>query len=76
MSKDNMENREEAFEMEPEYDFSRGMRGRFYSPTKKTTTIRLDDDIILYFKKKAAEEKVGYQTLLNAALRRYIREHG
>lgn len=76
MSKDNMKNNEEAFEMEPEYDFSSGTRGRFYTPSKKTTTIRLDDDIILYFKKKAAEEKVGYQTLLNAALRHYIREHG
>ncbi|HDQ14993.1 MAG TPA: hypothetical protein ENN41_09305 [Sediminispirochaeta sp.] len=62
--------------MELEYNFSKGTRGRFYTPKKRTTTIRLDDDIILYFKKKAAEKKVGYQTLLNAALRSYIKEHG
>jgi len=48
------------------------IRGRFYNPHKKPTTIRLDDDVILYFKKKAGEQKVGYQTLMNSALREYI----
>ena len=74
MSKDNTNKPEDVFEVEPEYDFSGGERGRFYTPKKITTTIRLDDDIILFFKKKASEEKVGYQTLINSALRRYIRE--
>jgi uncharacterized protein (DUF4415 family) len=58
----------------PEYDFSGGQRGRFYAPKKITTTIRLGDDIVMYFKKKAAEEKTGCQTLINTALRRFIRE--
>ena len=66
---------EKDFELKKEYDFSKGIRGRFYRPTKKTTTIRLDDDIILYFKKKAGEKKVGYQTLVNAALREYVEGH-
>ena len=74
MSKDNTNKPEDVFEVEPEYDFSGGERGRFYTPKKITTTIRLDDDIILFFKKKASQEKVGYQTLINSALRRYIRE--
>ncbi len=65
----------ENFELAKEYDFSKGIRGRFYKPRKKTTTIRLDDDIILYFKKLASEQKIGYQTLLNAALRNYIHRH-
>ena len=56
-SKDNTNKPKDAFEVEPEYDFSEGERGRFYTPKKITTTIRLDDDIILYFKKKASEEK-------------------
>lgn len=56
-------------------DFSRGIRGRFYRPTKKTTTIRLDNDLILFFKKKASEKKVGYQTLVNAALREFVKDH-
>jgi predicted DNA binding CopG/RHH family protein len=63
------------FVMKDEYDFSKGIRGRFYTPKKKSTTMRLDDDIILYFKKRASEEKIGYQTLLNSALREYIRKH-
>ena len=75
MSKDNMKHIEDIFEMQQEYDFSKGIRGRFYTPHKKSTNIRLDDDIILYFKKKASEQKVGYRTLLNSALREYIRIH-
>ena len=63
------------FDLKEEYDFSRGIRGRFYRPTKKTTTIRLDDDLILFFKKKASEKKVGYQTLVNAALREFVKDH-
>jgi len=66
---------EDGFELKEEYDFSRGVRGRFYQPNKRTTTIRLDDDIVLYFKKKAGEQKVGYQTLVNAALREYVNRH-
>jgi len=46
------------FEIKIEYDFSEGIRGRFYAPTKKSITIRLDDEIILYFKKSASEKKV------------------
>jgi len=70
-----MKTSEDEFEMKDEYDFSQGIRGRFYKPHKKSTTIRLDDDIILYFKKMAGEKKVGYQTLLNSALREFINEH-
>ena len=65
----------DEYEMKKEYDFSKGIRGRFYSPKKRSMTIRLDDDLILYFKKRAGEQKVGYQTLVNAALREYVHEH-
>ena len=75
MKKNSMKNNDTTFEMREEYDFSKGVRGRFYQPKKKTTTIRLDDDLILYFKKKASEEKIGYQTLVNAALREYVHHH-
>lgn len=70
-----MNKSEEAFEMRAEYDFSKGTRGRSYQPKKVSTSIRLDDDIILYFKKKASEEKIGYQTLMNMALREFINQH-
>jgi len=75
MSESSTKMEHDKFELKKEYDFSHGIRGRFYRPTKKTTTIRLDDDLILYFKKKAGEKKVGYQTLVNAALREYVEGH-
>ena len=65
----------EDFELEEEYNFSRGIRGRFYKSKKVMTTIRLDDDIILFFKKLAGERKEGYQTLVNRVLREYFRSY-
>jgi len=72
----NIKDREkfDEYEMKDEYDFSGGVRGRFYKPKKIPTTLRLDDDIILYFKKKASEQKVPYQTLINAYLRKELQE--
>ena len=60
------------YEMRDDYDFSEGVRGRFYKPKKIPTTLRLDNDIILYFKKLASEKKVPYQTLINALLRKEL----
>lgn len=70
-----IQEKNDNFNMKDEYDFSKGKRGRFYTPKKISTTIRLDDDIILYFKKMSSEKKLGYQTLLISALREYIRQH-
>lgn len=64
--------KKEAFELKEEYDFSKGVRGRFYIPIKVSTTIRLDNDILLFFKIMANEKKAGYQTLVNETLREYI----
>lgn len=75
MKENSMNHMDDDFELKDEYDFSNGVRGRFYTPHKKSTTIRLDDDVVLYFKKMAGEKKVGYQTLMNAALREYINNH-
>jgi uncharacterized protein (DUF4415 family) len=68
--------KKEAFELKEEYDFSKGIRGRFYRPKKVSTTIRLDNDILLFFKKLATEKKSGYQTLMNDALREYVKKTG
>ncbi len=43
-------------------------------PRKESTTIRIDDDILMFFKKFATEEKTGYQTLMNNALREYLKK--
>lgn len=66
--------KKEDFELKSEYDFSKGVRGRFYRPKKVSTTIRLDNDVLLFFKKLATEKKSAYQTLMNDALREYIRK--
>ncbi|WP_044410612.1 BrnA antitoxin family protein [Thiomicrospira microaerophila] len=62
------------FELASDYDFSKGVRGRFYQPKKIATTLRLDNDILLYFKKKSKEQHVGYQTLINSLLREMIQQ--
>ena len=60
------------YEMEDSYDFSGGVRGRFYEPKKIPVSLRLDNDIVLFFKKLASEKKVPYQTLINALLRKEL----
>ena len=62
------------YKMLDEYDFSDGVRGRFYEPKKILVSLRLDNDIVLYFKKLASEQKVPYQTLINALLRKKLQE--
>ena len=62
------------YEILDDYDFSGGIRGRFYEPKKIPVSLRLDNDIVLYFKKLASEQKVPYQTLINALLRKQLQE--
>ena len=65
--------------MKDHYDFSKGRRGRVVAepplePGKVRITIRLDEDLIDYFGAIADRSggKVGYQTLINSALREYL----
>lgn len=60
------------FELEDNYDFSDGMRGRFFTPKKIPTSMRLDNDILIFLKKQASERKIAYQTLINNLLREYM----
>jgi len=57
-----------------DYDFSGGVRGRFYDPKKIPVSLRLDNDIVIYFKKLASEQKVPYQILINTILRKKLQE--
>lgn len=62
--------------MRKEYDFSKARRGPVVPiPTGKTRiTIRIDDDILQWFKEQVHAAGGGnYQTLLNAALREYVK---
>jgi uncharacterized protein (DUF4415 family) len=65
--------------MKQQYDFSHGKRGRVAPPEpeprgKTRITIRLDEDIVDVFLKEAEASGgvVGYQTLINNALRQHI----
>ena len=60
------------YEMKDEYDFSDGIRGRFYKPKKIETTMKLDNDILMFLKKKASEKKIAYPTFMNMLLREYM----
>ena len=61
--------------MRKQYDFSAGKKGAIIaSPAKTRITIMLDDDIIEYFRAKAEAEGVGYQTMINAALRSALKD--
>jgi uncharacterized protein (DUF4415 family) len=62
--------------MKRQYDFSKARRGPVVPPTpgKTRITIRLDNDVIEHF--QATVDRAGggnYQTLINNALREYIR---
>lgn len=65
--------------MNPHYDFSAGKRGRVVGKVaeargKSRITIRIDDDILAFFLKEADASggAVGYQTLINDALRQLV----
>jgi uncharacterized protein (DUF4415 family) len=65
--------------MRKEYDFSRGKRGAVVSVPKGKTriTIRLDEDVVAWFKGQVHRAGGGnYQSLINAALREYVRSAG
>ncbi|WP_454849847.1 BrnA antitoxin family protein [Rhizobium binxianense] len=45
-------------------------KGDLYRPLKQSVTIRLDADVLAWFKEHSGGR--GYQTEINAALRRYV----
>lgn len=57
--------------MRDEYDFNKAKRGPvIHSPGKTRITIMLDDDVLEHFRTQSEAEGVGYQTLINALLRK------
>jgi len=62
--------------MRKEYDFSNSKRAKdvphlstLQNDGKTRITIMLDNDVLTIFREKAQTEGIGYQTLINAALR-------
>ena len=63
--------------MKKEYDFSKGKRGAVIPAAKGKTrsAIRIDDDILEWFRGEVDAAGGGsYQTLINDALREYLKQ--
>ena len=63
--------------MKKQYDFSKGKRGAVVSRArgKSRITIRLDDETLNWFRREVNKAGGGnYQTLINDALREYIKK--
>jgi uncharacterized protein (DUF4415 family) len=63
--------------MKPEYDFKKAKRGAVVPIPKGKTriTIRIDDDVLNWFRDQVDQAGGGnYQSLMNEALRQYIRD--
>lgn len=63
--------------MKKEYNFSKGKRGAVVPAPKGKTriTIRIDDDILDWFRGEVEAAGGGnYQTLINQALREYLKQ--
>ena len=65
--------------MKQQYDFSKGKRGRVLPAEpeqrgKTRITIRLDEDVVDHFLREAEKSGgvIGYQTLINYALRQHM----
>jgi len=56
----------------PVKDWSGAKRGVFYRVNKQLLSLRLDADLIELFR---SQDKRGYQTRINAALREYVERH-
>lgn len=52
-------------------DWSNAERGKFYRPVNQQVTLRIDADVLHRFKTR---DDPGYQTRINAVLRRAIEE--
>ena len=63
--------------MKKQYDFSKGKRGAVVPAArgKSRITIRLDDEVLNWFRREVHKAGGGnYQTLINKALREYIKK--
>lgn len=61
--------------MRREYDFSKGARGGVIaSPGLTRITIMLDDDNIEFFRARSEAHGIGYQTMINVALRSAVKQ--
>jgi hypothetical protein len=59
--------------MRSEYDFSKGRRGAVIPQRGKTRiSIHIDNAVLEAFRSLAEKKGIGYQTMMNEALREYL----
>lgn len=59
--------------MEQEYDFSKGARGKFYSPDAQyNLPLYLEPEVINYFSARAKDKGVELSTIVNDLLKKDI----
>lgn len=59
--------------MKDEYDFSKGVRGKFYRPnTKFNLPVYLDEDVFDYLSSMAKTKGIGVNDIVNDLLRKDI----
>jgi hypothetical protein len=59
--------------MKPEYDFSKGKRGAVIPQRGKTRiSIHIDNAVLEAFRSLSEKNGIGYQTMMNEALREYL----
>ena len=62
---------EKVLQLTAVYDFSKGVRGKFYRPDARLNLpVYLDDDIAEFVQEYARRKKVDVQTIVNEMLRR------
>ncbi len=62
--------------MKKEYNFSGGVRGKFYRKNKIQKTIRIDAEVLEFYQKLSEKEGIPYQSLINLTLRKFATEGG
>ena len=60
--------------MKKEYDFSQGVRGKFFRERKIQKTLRLDKDVLEFYQKMAKKNGMPYQSLINLVLKKFWAE--
>lgn len=58
----------------PAYNFSNGVRGKFFRVSETQRMIPLDADIVKYFQRRGQKEKKAYYLLINETLRRAMQD--
>jgi len=59
--------------MKPEYDFSKGVRGKFYRPEAKLNVpIYLHEEVLIYLKERATSKGVDLAQMINDLLKKDI----